>query len=301
MSVLVERAFIIGAGLIGGSLAKALRERGLVSFVSAYGRNQQALQEGVRLGVIDAVCTDLIAGIAAADLIVLSVPTLTVEQYLPLIAKHRKATSVVTDVASVKGEIADKIIEHLGAVPPWFVLGHPIAGSERSGITASNSRLYENHKVIITPCDNTDKSALVLITQLWQCVGAEVVEMSITEHDQVLAATSHLPHVLAFSLVDTLRKMDERVDIFRFAAGGFRDFSRIASSHPAMWHDIVLANKTALLSVMNEFQSNLTQLQQAIEADDSVVIMALFERAKTARDEFVELNPVAKFSSDSDN
>lgn len=286
---LVRNVLIIGAGLIGGSLAKAMRERGLAGHVVGYGRRPEPLQQGIELGVLDAVATDLPSAIAEADLIVLGVPTLTIKQYLPLLDKHRKASAVVTDVASVKGEIARVLVEYFGSVPGWFVLGHPIAGSEQSGIAASNASLYENHKVILTPDADTDADALKLVESIWQQVGADVVCMSVDEHDKVLAATSHLPHALAFALVDALQGMESSHDIFRFAAGGFRDFTRIASSHPVMWHDIMLANKDAVLDVMGEFRQTLDKLETAIQQEDGEAILAMFERAKKARDDFSEL------------
>lgn len=289
MPELFGEVLVIGAGLIGGSLAKAMRERRLAAGVTGYGRHRESLLQGVELGVLDKVTDDLPAAIAAADLIVLGVPTLSVKDYLPVIAEHRKPGCVVTDVASVKGEIARAIEAQLGEMPPWFVLGHPIAGSEQSGIAASKADLYINHKVVLTPVANTDPQALDAMVSLWKAVGATVDLMSVEQHDTVLAATSHLPHALAFTLVDTLAGLDVNVDVFRFAAGGFRDFTRIASSHPVMWHDIMLANGDAILHVIDEFRANLATLESAIRNDDGPTILAMFERAKAARDQYAEL------------
>ena len=286
------RFLVIGAGLIGGSWAKGLKERNKIGHVSAYSRNTAVLEEGKALGVIDEALASEAAlddSIRQADIIVLGVPTLAVKHYLSRIEKHRSEQSIVTDVASVKGEIANMLVAHFGEVPSWFVLGHPIAGSEKSGITASNPNLYVNHHVILTPLANTDAQALALIERLWQAVGADVVSMPIEQHDKVLASTSHLPHALAFSLVDTLRDEDENVEIFRFAAGGFRDFTRIAASHPVMWHDIMLANKSAILDVMGDFRDKLDELETAMKADDSESILAMFERAKSSREDFAKL------------
>ncbi len=283
---------VIGAGLIGGSWAKGLKDRGQIGHVSAYARNTALLEEGKALGIIDQVLagdTALDNAIADADVIVLGVPTLAVKHYLARIDEHRQADSVVTDVASVKGEIANMLMAHFEQVPPWFVLGHPIAGSEKSGITAANPNLYVNHHVILTPVENTDSQALSLVEQLWQAVGADVVSMPIEQHDKVLASTSHLPHALAFALVDTLRTEDENVEIFRFAAGGFRDFTRIAASHPVMWHDIMLANKSAILDVMGDFRAKLDALESAMKDDDSQAILSMFERAKDSREEFAQI------------
>lgn len=288
--IIAGNVLIIGAGLIGGSLAKALRERKLAETLVGYGRRQEQLQLGIELGVLDQAAQDLPAAIAAADIIVLGVPTLTVKDYLPLLEQHRKSNCIVTDAASVKGEIAHVITEHFGGIPPWFVLGHPIAGSEKSGIEASNAQLYINHKVILTPDDNTAPKALELIASMWTAVGADVVCMDIEEHDRVLAATSHLPHAIAFALVNALVDMDSGVeDIFRFAAGGFRDFSRIAASHPVMWHDIMIANKDAVLDVMSDFKQALTNMEQAIKSEDSEALLNMFQRSKDARDHFTRL------------
>ena len=283
---------VIGAGLIGGSWAKGLKDRGQIAHVSAYARNTAQLEEGKLLGVIDEVLADeaaLDSAITQADIIVLGVPTLAVNHYLDRIDAHRSKHSIVTDVASVKGEIANMLVSHFGEVPSWFVLGHPIAGSEKSGITASNPNLFVNHHVILTPLENTNADSLSVVKQLWQAVGADVVTMPIEQHDKVLASTSHLPHALAFSLVDTLRAEDENVEIFRFAAGGFRDFTRIAASHPVMWHDIMLANKSAILDVMGDFREKLDELETAMKADDSETILAMFERAKSSREDFAKL------------
>lgn len=279
---------IIGTGLMGGSLAKALRQRDRVKHIAGYARRREPLEKGIALGVLHSVAEDLPAAIAAADIIVLGVPTLAVGQYMPLIKAHRQDHCIVTDVASVKGDVVDAVVKELGAMPAWFVPGHPIAGAELSGIEASDANLYVHHKVILTPSETTDSQALDTITQLWQAVGAQVVSMSISEHDQVLAATSHLPHALAFVLVDTLLSLPKKHDVFDYAAGGFRDFSRIASSHPVMWHDIMLANKTAILEMMASYRQHFDQLEALIKNEDSAAILDLFQRAKTARDDFTQ-------------
>uniref|UniRef100_UPI00356AA65D prephenate dehydrogenase/arogenate dehydrogenase family protein n=1 Tax=Litorivivens sp. TaxID=2020868 RepID=UPI00356AA65D len=172
-----------------------------------------------------------------------------------------------------------------GQVPEQFVPGHPIAGSEQSGVEASTADLYVDHRVILTPLATTRPDALDTIRAMWEVTGAEVVDMDVAEHDVVLAATSHLPHVLAYGLVDALAQSGSAQAIFRFAAGGFRDFTRIASSDPVMWHDIVRANRSAVLDSLDTFTEHLAEMRQAIESDDSDAILATFERAKKARDE----------------
>lgn len=289
MACLVENILIIGTGLIGGSFAKGLKVRGQVQQVAGYSRNLQVLKQGIGAGVIDQAVEELVPAIAQADLIFLSVPTLAIKHYLTLIDTHKKADAVVTDAASVKGDVERALVAELGGVPPWFVLGHPIAGSEKSGILASNPDLYEAHKVILTPVENTDPKALTVVANLWKALGAEVVEMPIDQHDKVLGATSHLPHLLAYTLVDCLQSLETNVDVFRFAAGGFRDFTRIAASDPHMWHDIMLANKSAILENLDNFETSLKDVRLAIEQDNSEQLLDTFSQAKASRDYFQQL------------
>ena len=192
----------------------------------------------------------------------------------------------ITDGASVKGSVQTAAEKIYGEVPSQFILGHPIAGSEKSGVTAANPNLYENHRCILTPLQTTGADHLQRVTQMWQAVGAEVLLMSVEEHDEVLGATSHLPHVIAYSLVDTLAHDIDNPNIFRYAAGGFRDFTRIASSDPVMWHDIMRANKDGVLHALDLFIANLTRLRTSIETEDSQYMLDVFSRAKIVRDEF---------------
>jgi prephenate dehydrogenase len=191
---------------------------------------------------------------------------------------------VVTDVGSAKGCVVADVERVYGYIPPNFVPGHPIAGTEKSGVEASFARLFHQRRVILTPLAETTAVAHHLIRRMWELTGAEVVDMGVRHHDAVLAATSHLPHMLAYTLVETLARMDDRAEIFRYAAGGFRDFTRIASSDPRMWHDICLANREQLLEMIARFSADLARLSDAIRNDDRAAILATFERAKTARD-----------------
>jgi len=175
-----------------------------------------------------------------------------------------------------------------GDVPPRFIPGHPIAGTENSGVQASLSDLYRDRRVILTPLENSDPEALRIVTEMWQTAGAEVVEMNVEHHDKVLAATSHLPHLLAYALVDSLAKQEAHSEIFRFAAGGFRDFSRIASSNPTMWRDISLANRDQLLQAIDSFQDELDLVKQMVQDEDGASLLELFSRAKKARDDHYE-------------
>ncbi len=283
--VKIGKLTIIGLGLMGGSLAKALKAASAVDQVWATGRRSASLEKGLELGVIDHWSLDLAEAVKGADVVLVATPTLIAEQILadlqPLLDDHM----VVTDVASVKGNIQQAAERVFGQVPPRMILGHPIAGSEQSGVEAARAELFKDHRVILTPLPQNDPAAVQLVRDMWQCAGAEVVDMPVAEHDAVLAATSHLPHVLAYTLVDALAANGSAKDIFRFAAGGFRDFTRIASSDPTMWHDIVLANQDAILSGLDDFSTHLEYVRKCIADGDGAAIKQVFERAKSARDE----------------
>ena len=223
--------------------------------------------------------------VAGADVVVIATPTLVAEKVMAELAPLLTPDMIVTDVASVKGNIQRAAERIFGEVPANFVLGHPIAGSEQSGVEASSVDLFLDHRVILTPLENTASEAVALIRAMWESCGAEVLCMDVAEHDAVLAATSHLPHVLAYTLVDALAQNGAAADIFKFAAGGFRDFTRIASSDPTMWHDIALANREAILQGIDSFSAHLALVRKAIEEGDGEAIFASFDRAKRARDE----------------
>jgi len=291
-SPLINKFVVVGIGLIGGSLATGLKQRGVCSEVIGIARREETCQEAIAHGVVDRAYTSLSAvahELSAGDVIFIAVPTLAVTGVLQEIKDCVAKEVTITDGASVKGSVAKAAEMVFGVVPPQLVLGHPIAGSEKSGVTAANPNLYEHHRVILTPVESTGSSHIDLVTAMWQAVGAEVLNMSIAEHDEVLAATSHLPHVIAYSLVDTLAHDITNPNIFRYAAGGFRDFTRIASSDPVMWHDIMRANKSAILQSMDSFIDNLTRLRSSIEQEDSNYLLDVFSRAKDARDEFTHM------------
>ena len=285
----VNRIAVLAVGLIGGSLAKALRAKGFANEIVGWGRKEENLKRGVELGVIDSYSLDLAEAVTGADIVVVATPTLIAADMLHRLAPLVSESTIVTDVASVKGNLLIAAKEAFGKVPANLVLGHPIAGSEQSGVEAANADLYINHKVILTPTAETSIGALETVRQMWEATGACLTTMPVEEHDEVLAATSHLPHILAYALVDALAGREEQRKIFEYAAGGFRDFTRIASSDPKMWHDISLANKPALLKMIDAFSSQLLELRGAIEESDSDAIMASFGRAKDARDHFAEV------------
>lgn len=284
--MLIQRLTIIGVGLIGGSLARALKQIGQCDEVIGCGRNPEHLQQAVDLGVIDHFTTDMAEAVIDADMVVVAVPLSATASVFTAIRNTLAPYATITDVGSVKGFVVAVAQEHLEEYLPHFVPAHPIAGTEKSGVTASFATLFAKHQVILTPLPNTEIQAINKVTAMWEYTGANVVTMSVTHHDAVLAATSHLPHILAYSLVDTLATMENHEEVFRFAAGGFRDFTRIASSDPRMWHDICLTNQTAILEVLAGFKEDLAMLTEAIEQKDSQTIKTIFSRAKEARDKF---------------
>ncbi|PHS64415.1 MAG: bifunctional prephenate dehydrogenase/3-phosphoshikimate 1-carboxyvinyltransferase [Thalassobium sp.] len=288
-SLFIPRVTVIGLGLIGCSWVKGLRVRGCVGEVHGYDRNLDSMQQALQIGLIDDFSTEITDAVRDADLIIISVPILAVRQVLQDIAPAIRDTAVLTDVGSVKGSVASDVEAVFGADFNRFVLGHPIAGSERSGVSAADENLYVRHKVIITPQAHTDKAALRLVRAAWCAVEADVEHMTVAHHDEVLAATSHLPHLLAYSLVDTLANSHENKEIFNYAAGGFRDFTRIAASSPVMWRDIFSANKEQILKTLDLFQHDLNFLRSAIEQEDTTTVMGVLTRAKVARDHFSKI------------
>ena len=289
MSPRVEKVLVIGLGLIGGSLARSLKASGFAAHVSGYGYRDVSLKKGLQLGVIDSYSLDLEEALAGADIVVIGTPTLTANEMLRQILPMVNSDTVITDVASVKGSLLKTARDACqGKLPPKLVLGHPIAGSERSGVEASSADLFLDHRVILTPEPETDAAALAVIRDMWLSTGAEVVELGVEEHDAILAATSHLPHVLAYALVDALAGDSRSQDIFRFAAGGFRDFTRIASSDPDMWRDIALANPDELVKAIDGFSDKLAELRRAIADGDGDALHQTFTAAKAARDAFAE-------------
>jgi len=281
---MIRRLCVVGVGLIGGSLARALRDAGYCSEIVGCGRRVEHLQEAVDLGVIDRFDTDPARAVQGADMIVVCVPLGAMEAVFRSIAPALAADAVVTDAGSAKACVVAAARRAFGGVPPGFVPGHPIAGTEKSGVAASLAGLYRNRTVILTPLPETSPAATARVQAMWEVAGAQVQYMDVDHHDEVLAATSHLPHVLAFQMVDTLARMSDEDEIFRYAAGGFRDFTRIASSDPVMWRDICLANGTALLAMLDRYRSDLDHLADAIRSGDGAAIERVFRNAKAARD-----------------
>ncbi|SEI65166.1 3-phosphoshikimate 1-carboxyvinyltransferase [Allopseudospirillum japonicum] len=288
----INRLLIIGLGLIGGSVALALKQAGSCQRVLGYDIKPDEVEAGLALGVIDEGSADtsvLPELVRAADIILIAVPVVRIQQVFAQIKPHVSAHTLITDVGSCKSSVYDAACAVWEVYPANLVLGHPIAGSEKSGVRAAKADLFDRHKVILTPVDANPRTAIEQITELWAACGAQVLCMQVKRHDEVLARTSHLPHLLAFSLVDTLARQDTSLDIFRYAAGGFRDFTRIAASDPQMWHDIFLANRDATLEALDEFTQGVAQLRTAVAQADSTALLSVFTRAKSAREHFSKI------------
>jgi len=288
LSTAIGRLAVIGVGLIGGSLARALRAAGEVGEIVGCGRGRENLEHAVELGVIDRYTHDIGEAVADADLVFLAVPLGAMREAFAAIAKTLPVDAVITDGGSAKGSVVTDCRTVAPELLARFVPGHPIAGTERNGVGASFAELYQGRRVILTPLEANEPAAVARVRRMWEACGAEVSEMSVQHHDEVLAATSHLPHMLAFGLVDMLARLKENDEVFRYAAGGFRDFTRIASSNPVMWRDICIANRAALGPMLAGFAEEMNELAARIEAADGEALLAIFERAKAARDRYVD-------------
>jgi prephenate dehydrogenase len=282
---MIKKLTIFGVGLIGGSLAMALKKAGYCQEVVGCSRSTDHLQRAVELGVIDSYTLDPAEAVKGADMILLAVPMRAIKPVLESIVDHIETSAVITDAGSAKGSVIKATQEAFGGtIPANFVAGHPIAGREKSSVEAAIDNLYIDHKVVLTPTTETSPKALSRVKEMWQTAGATVEILDYKQHDDVLAATSHLPHILAYSLVNTLSKSEYGDDVFAFAAGGFKSFSRIASSDPVMWRDICLENKDAILSALKSYQQDLAELAKLIEAEDDDALVTLFANAKDTRD-----------------
>ncbi len=281
---LIPQLTVVGVGLIGGSLALALKQAGLVGEVVGVGRGRANLETAVECGVIDRFTHDVGEGVEGADLVFLATPVQTLPGVAAAALPRMKPGSVLTDGGSVKQYVIDRIEPLL---PPGvhFVPGHPIAGTEQSGSAAAFAALYQGRRCILTPTEKTDPTALDLVRRVWQAAGSEVVIMEAARHDRVLAAVSHLPHMVAYALVNTVSCEDRfGENILQYSAGGFRDFTRIASSDPTMWRDIALTNREALLEVVGYFETVLAELKNDIAAGNGEQLYDFFLRSKKRRD-----------------
>jgi len=281
---LSKRMAVIGVGLIGGSLARILRQQGEVGEIVGIGRTEPNLQRAVELGVIDRYCQDPCQGVQGADLVFLATPVCAIASVLEKIAPYLAPGCVVTDGGSVKESVV-AACEPLMPVGTSFVGGHPIAGTEKSGVDASFATLFAGKRCIITPTGKTDQLALQKVLRMWKLAGSDVVQMDAHKHDRIVAAISHLPHMVAYSLVNAVDGYD-RFDesILKYSAGGFRDFTRIASSDPAMWRDIALMNGPGIMEMMDFFSDYFGQLRTLVENADGAGLQKFFAESKRSRD-----------------
>ncbi|WP_338411933.1 bifunctional prephenate dehydrogenase/3-phosphoshikimate 1-carboxyvinyltransferase [Psychrobacter raelei] len=289
--MLFEQVCIVGLGLIGASLAQAIRDRQLAAKLVAVDRHAPSIKSAIEAGVIDKGSDSLFEVVAGSDCIILAVPVKAVGAVFADINSAMQqglitTACLISDVSSTKQNVVDAAQKAFGQLPTGFVPAHPIAGAEQSGFHARRSHLFVNHSLIVCELKSTTPKAIAQISQLWQSVGATVMKMDVAHHDAVLAYTSHLPHLLAFNLVEQLADHDDNMDIFRYAAGGFRDFTRIAASDPVMWHDIFIANKPALLNALDEYSQYLAKLRRLIQDEDSTQLLGLLGRAQSARKHF---------------
>ncbi len=281
----MEKMCIFGVGLIGGSLALALKRKSFCKKIVGCSRSEHHLQRAVELGVIDEYTLDPCEAAENADLIFLGTPVGAIERVLDSIKDCISQRTIITDGGSCKASVMESAVRALGSLPRRFVLGHPIAGREKSGVEYADGDLYVDHKVILTPNENTDPDAIEVVRKMWLACGATVESLGVEQHDRVLAATSHLPHVLAYALVESVATTTYVSEIFEFAAGGFRDSSRVASSDPTMWRDICLENRDAILEMVVQYREQLQKVERLIEHGESDQLYELFERCKRVRDE----------------
>lgn len=279
----IGKLVIIGVGLIGGSFALAMKRAGLVRQVVGVGRSLDNLNRAIELGVIDAASQDPAQAVAGADLVMVATPVGQMGRVFDAIAPVLPAHAIVTDAGSTKGDVAQLMRAHLPEHLAYCVPAHPIAGSDRSGAAAAQYGLFEQRRVVLTPLEATLPEAAEAVGQWWQASGARVFSMRADEHDAVFASVSHLPHLLAFAYVEMVANKTDAARCFDFAATGFKDFTRIAGSHPEMWRDISLANRDALLADLRAYQAGLAQLTQWVEAGDGAALEQMFQHAREAR------------------
>ena len=284
----LQKIVICGVGLIGGSFALALKQATAVEQVIGMGRTTRSLETAHQLGIIDAYTTDWAEALHAADLVMLAMPVSHTEATLRQLAPHLQPHTIVTDAGSTKQDVVAAARAALGNKIAQFVPGHPIAGAEKSGAQAALADLYQQRRVVLTPLAENPPAAVARVRDAWIACGAQVSELSAATHDAIFAAVSHLPHLLAYALVHEFAQRDNAQQLLDFAAGGFRDFTRIASSHPEMWRDICLANRTALLRELDAYQAELMRIRVLLASADGTGLEALFDKARHTRNTWLE-------------
>jgi prephenate dehydrogenase len=284
----LEKLVVFGVGLIGGSFALALRKAGAVAEVVGIGRSQATLDQARSLGIIDRVGACDLATLGDADLVLLATPVGQMPALMQAMAPHLGGETVITDGGSTKSDVVAAVRQFLPRQLSRFVPAHPIAGAENSGAAAAREDLYAERKVVLTPLAENSPEVVARVREAWTACGAVTYEMAPARHDEVFAAVSHLPHLLSYALVHDLAQRTNRDEFFRFAASGFRDFTRIAASHPEMWRDICIANRQALLAELDQYQMQLDELRQALIAGDAARLQEVFDEARTVRRAWAE-------------
>ena len=284
----LNKVVICGVGLIGGSFALALKQAGAVREVVGIGRTRAALERAKQLGVIDAIAGDWASAMQGADLVLLAMPVGAMAAAMQALLPHLEAQTMVTDAGSTKRDVVHAAEQIFGARIAQFVPGHPIAGSEKNGAAAAQADLYRGKCVVLTPSAATSKDGIAMVRAAWEACGAKVDILSAEAHDRVFAAVSHLPHLLAYALVHEFAARDNAGELFGFAAGGFRDFTRIASSHPEMWRDICIANRAPLIAELDAYMASLLRLRTLLASADAAGLEAVFAAARKARDEWLQ-------------
>lgn len=301
-SVAINKLVIIGVGLIGGSFGLALRKANMVKHITGVGRSRKNMQRALELKAIDEIAVDIPSALKDAEMVFLSIPVGQTGEIMRQMAPHLEPDTIVTDAGSTKQDVIAAARTHLTEHLQNFVPGHPVAGAERSGAGAADPGLFRDKNVILTPLDETSANALKRVTELWQACEAQVSRMSAGRHDQILAAVSHLPHVLAFAFMNHVRTSAgddpdnparsgdpiQPGDLLRFAGGGFRDFTRIAGSSPEMWRDICLANRDALSNQIDAYQRQLSEVKEMLVRYDGESLERIFAQAREARRQWLK-------------
>ena len=279
-----KRIAFIGFGLINSSLARVVKRKGLATKIAAYSRSKKTRSKIENLNIVDDLYSDASEAVREADLVVLGVPLGATKKIVSQFAPFLTSGAIITDVGSVKNSVLNSVLPLL---PPdiHFVPAHPIAGTEKSGPESGYETLFQGHWCIITPAKNTNKEAILKVSKLWKSAGMEVAEMDAQYHDLVLAITSHIPHLVAYSIVGTVSELEDhlKTEVMKYSAGGFRDFTRIAGSDPIMWRDIFIDNKEAVLEMLGRFIEDLTALQKSIRWEDKESLEKLFNKTRLIR------------------
>ncbi|MES2260745.1 MAG: prephenate dehydrogenase/arogenate dehydrogenase family protein [Pseudomonadota bacterium] len=300
---MINKLVIFGVGLIGGSFARALKQAGAVRTVVGMGRSQASLQRALELGIIDVIGADMADAIKGADLVLVAAPVAQTGPILAALKPYLEAHTVVTDAGSTKSDVVAAARLALGDKVSRFVPGHPIAGRETNGPDAAIVDLYQGKKAVLTPLPENSDADVELVASAWRACGALIHRLTPAEHDKVFAAVSHLPHLLAFALVDDIAHKPHAGLLFQYAASGFRDFTRIAGSSPEMWRDISLANQDALLTELDAYMAQLNGLRASLAAGDGAALQAVYGNAQQARQRWIETIEAAEApqAQDKDN